>query len=388
MREPATRATPPPEARPTSEPGREETIRAKTWDARTASLVVIAAVAVVGALRYAAPVLIPVVLGLLIFCALDPLVARLAALGVHRALGAAVALVLATALVAAAAYGLRDDVMAVVDDLPNVAHAVRAELRDPASAPGALEKVQEAATEIERAAAEAAGEGSKPSGVTRVQVEQPTVDVKGTLRWGTLGLLALAGELTMVWFLTYFLLVNGDLHKRKLVSLVEPLSNKKVTVRMLDEIGAQMQRFLVTLLLTSVLVALTTWLALLWVGVEQAAVWGIAAGVFNSIPYFGPLMVTFGLSTVAFAQFGTVWMAAWVGFLALVITSLEGWVVTPVFMGKAARMNQVVIFVGLLFWTWAWGVWGLLLAVPMMMIFKSVCDHVEPLQPIGALLGE
>ena len=54
----------------------------------------------------------------------------------------------------------------------------------------------------------------------------------------------------------------------------------------------------------------------------------------------------------------------------------------------AARMNAVAIFVGLLFWGWVWNVWGLLLAVPMLMVIKAVCDHVDDLNPVGELLGE
>ena len=72
----------------------------------------------------------------------------------------------------------------------------------------------------------------------------------------------------------------------------------------------------------------------------------------------------------------------------LLITSLEGWLLTPMLMGKVASMNRVAVFVGLLFWSWAWGVWGLLLAVPMMMSVKAICDHVEDLKPVGRFLGE
>jgi predicted PurR-regulated permease PerM len=57
-------------------------------------------------------------------------------------------------------------------------------------------------------------------------------------------------------------------------------------------------------------------------------------------------------------------------------------------MSRAARMNPVAIFVGLLFWGWLWGVWGAVLAVPMLMMIKAVCDHIEDLQPVGELLGE
>ena len=73
---------------------------------------------------------------------------------------------------------------------------------------------------------------------------------------------------------------------------------------------------------------------------------------------------------------------------ALLITTLEGFLLTPTLLGRAAEMNKVAVFAGLLFWSWVWGVPGMLLAVPMMMILKAICDRVEDLQPVGRLLGE
>ena len=86
--------------------------------------------------------------------------------------------------------------------------------------------------------------------------------------------------------------------------------------------------------------------------------------------------------------FSLIEMMLVVAGVSLVITSLEGWLLTPMLMGRVASMNHVAVFVGLLFWSWAWGVWGMLLAVPMMMSIKVVCDHVEDLKPIGRFLGE
>jgi predicted PurR-regulated permease PerM len=117
-------------------------------------------------------------------------------------------------------------------------------------------------------------------------------------------------------------------------------------------------------------------------------VWGLLAGVFNSIPYFGPIIVTGGLTVVAFLQFGTFTMALAVAGIALAITAAEGWLLTPTLLSRAANMNQVAVFVGLIFWSWIWGIWGTLLAVPMLMVVKSVCDHIEDLQPVGQFLGE
>src|SRR5207245_8330683 len=139
---------------------------------------------------------------------------------------------------------------------------------------------------------------------------------------------------------------------------------------------------------TSAIVAMGTWLAFRWIGLEQAPVWGILAGIFNSIPYFGPFVVTAGTAAVGLLQFGSLRMAVIVGGLSLVITSVEGFVLTPWLTSRAARMNAVAIFVGLLFWSWVWNVWGVLLAVPMLMVTKAICDHVEDFKPIGELLGE
>ena len=112
------------------------------------------------------------------------------------------------------------------------------------------------------------------------------------------------------------------------------------------------------------------------------------AGIFNSIPYVGPLIVTAGLAVVAFLQFGAFGMTALIAGVALLITSLEGWVITPALMGRTAQMNRVAVFAGLLFWSWMWGVRGTLLAVPMMMVLKAICDHVEDFQPVADFLSE
>jgi predicted PurR-regulated permease PerM len=183
--------------------------------------------------------------------------------------------------------------------------------------------------------------------------------------------------------------VSDDLFKRKLVEIIgSTFTEKKITVQALNEISEQMERFLLVQVFTSAVVALLTWGALWWLGVNSAAVWGLAAGVLNSVPYFGPMIVTGGLAVVAFVQFGTLSMATSVGGVALLITSLEGWLLTPALMGKVGQMNTVAIFAGLLFWSWMWGVWGLLLAVPMMMVIKATCDRLEGFQPVGKLLGE
>jgi predicted PurR-regulated permease PerM len=356
---------------------------------RSASLTILAVVAAVFALQHGRDFFIPLVLSVLVSYALEPVVGWLARVGVPRALAAAVVLLLIVGGVAWGVYSLRFQATAIVNQIPDAAQRLRSSMRRNGGANTTIQQVQEAATEIERTATEAAEPSPAPRGVTRVQVEEPPIRVRDYLWWGSSGIVAVAGQLVAVLFLVYFLLVTGDLFKRKLVKVSGPtLAKKKVTVQILDEINVQIERFLLVQVVTSAIVGVASWLAFEALGLEQAAVWGLAAGLFNSIPYFGPVVVTIGIAVVAVLQFGSLTMVLLVAGTALAITSLEGLLLTPWLTGRAAQMNPVAIFVGLLFWTWVWGVWGTLLAVPMLMVVKAVCDRVEDLQPIAEMLGD
>jgi predicted PurR-regulated permease PerM len=329
-------------------------------------------------------VLIPFVLAALLFYALDPAVDWLDRRRVPRAIGAAFMLLLVLAACGGLAYSLQNQALAVIDELPAGARKLATSLRKtPVVPPDALEKVQQAADALQ-----ATANPAPPKGVLRVQVEEERFRASTFLWSSSVGILSAANQVVMIVFLTYFMLLSDQLFKRKLVEMVGTLSQKKTTVLVLEDIAGQIEQFIKIQLLTSTTVALVTWGALWAVGLRQAALWGLLAGIFNSIPYYGPLLVTAGLSIVAYVQFATLTMAAAVAGVSLLITTLEGFVLTPLLLGRAASMNQVAVFVGLLFWSWVWGVWGILLAVPMMMVVKVVCDHVEPLQPVGHLLGD
>jgi predicted PurR-regulated permease PerM len=225
--------------------------------------------------------------------------------------------------------------------------------------------------------------------VTRVQIVQPTFRLGEFLLSGSQSAFVFMGQTATVLFLTFFMLLSSPRLKAIAVEVTGPtLSKKKITVQIIDEIAGQVQHFLLILLLTGVIVGVATSLALSAFGLQYPWLWGLAAGVMNSVPYFGPVIVGVGLGAVALVQFGTLTQALMVTAVAGLITSLEGFLLTPLLQGKAARMNSVAVFVGLLFWSWMWGPIGLLLAVPLTTVVKVVCDHVEELQPIGRLLGE
>jgi len=354
------------------------------------ALVVLAGLACVFTLHWAAALFVPLLMGMMISYALTPLVNRMVRWRLPRAVSAALLLSGIVGAIGSAGYTLSDDAASMINALPGAAQKLRRSLEDQRDGGpnGAIEQMQKAAAEIERAAQERA---SPPParGVVKVQVEKSRFNVKDYLWPGALGLVAALGQAAVVVFLAFFLLASGDTFRRKMVKIAGPtLGHKKLTVIALDEINEQIQRYLQIQVFTSALVGMATWLSFLWIGVENAAVWGVATFLLNFIPYLGSTIVTGGSALLGFVQFGSFEMAGLIGGVALVINSIEGYILTPWLTGRASRMNPVAIFIGVIAWGWLWGVWGLFLGVPMLLAMKSVCDRVEGLKPIGALLGE
>jgi predicted PurR-regulated permease PerM len=358
---------------------------------RSVALGVLMVIAVLAVLRWASGFFIPLMLGLVFTYALSPVVDWLQRLKVPRAISAGVLILGILGGAGACVYSLSDDANDLIASLPDAARKVRDVMhRSPKKQDTALETVQKAAAELQKAAEEAGPQGAAASrGVARVVVEKPRFDLRDHLWTGTLGLANVAGQTVIVTFLTYFLLVSGNTFRRKLVKIAGPgLAEKKLTVQALDENNAQMQRDLLVQLAASVAVGLATGICFAVIGLKHAAVWGVAAGVLNLVPYIGSFAVTAAAALVAFLQFnGDVNMAMLVAGSSLLINTIEGYLLVPWATSRANSMNPVAVFVGVLAWGWLWGVWGLLLGIPILMAVKAVCDRVDHLKPIGELLG-
>ena len=358
-------------------------------DVRNMSLVLLVILAGLFVLQWARVVLIPIMLSVLFSYAFSPLINWMESRRVPRWLSSAVLLLGILGAMGSGAYLLRLEATQLIEALPAAAQKLGQALRsDSGKSSSPLETVQKAAAQIEQATRESAAVTGPIRGATRVVIEAPRFNIKDYLWTGTIGLLALIGQIAVVVFLTYFLMLSGDTFRRKLVKLAGPsLSKKKITLQALHEIAGQIQRYLQVQLLTSLLVGVLTAGALLSLGLDNAAVWGVVACVLNLVPYIGSLVTAAGSALVAFLQFGSINMAMAVGGTSIVIHTLVGNLLTPWLTSRASRLSPVAVFMGLLAWGWLWGVWGLLLGIPILMIVKSVCDRVEDLKPIGEFLG-
>ncbi len=351
---------------------------------------VLAVIALVAALYLARAFFVPLLIGILASYALSPAVEWLKAIRVPRPAAAALVLAVLVGSASWIAFSLSDDAAAMIEKLPEAARKLRQNLITAgASGPTALQNMQEAAKELEGATAEAASGKEKPAArALAARDTEPTAWLRDYMLAQSALVITVVAQAPIVILLTYFLLASGGHFRRKLVGLVGPsLSRKKDAVRILEEIDVQVQRYLFAMLVSNSLLAVVTWLAFEALGMEQAGLWGVAAGVLHFVPYLGPALIALASGVAAYLQFGSLLNALAVAAVSLLVAGTIGFVFMTWLQSRFARVNAAVLFIALLFFGWLWGIWGLLLGAPLLAIAKVICDRVESLKPAGELLG-
>jgi len=358
---------------------------------RNLCLRILTVLALVFALQWAQSFLIPLVFGIFIAYTLNPLVASLERIRIPRLVGTCI--VMATLLLGLAqvAYSLRGEFQSIVERLPTAAHqlarsmaSIQARTQGQAST---IQKMQAAANEIQTAAGQAAG--VKPDPKRQASPAPPSFQLGEWLWTSSMGAMLFLGQAVMVTFLVFFLLLSGDTFKRKLVKLTGPsLANKKIAVNILFDINSSIQSYMFMLLVTNALLAVLMWVVFRLIGLENAGAWAVASGFLHVIPYFGPLLIAITTGLTAFMQFESFSMLLLVSASTLAIATLIGTFVTTWMIGRIAKMNAAAVFIGLLFWGWLWGVWGMLLGIPIIVIVKVIAKHVDRMHPVAELLGD
>jgi predicted PurR-regulated permease PerM len=354
------------------------------------ALGILATVALIFALDWAQPFLITLLLGIIFAYTLNPLVVWLERLRIPRVAGTSIVMVAVICALAFGAYALRGQAQRIFTQLPEAASKLSMGLAKIRSGQSInMKNMQAAANTIEKATNQTDLSELPRQRTTHIVVDQPGFKLSNFIWVGSRGALTLFGQATMVFFLVFFFLISGDIFKRKLVRLTGPLlSKKKITVHLLDEINNSIQQYTFMLLVTNASVGLLTWIALRWMGLENAGAWAVAAGLLHVIPYMGPALTAAILGMAAFMQFDAFSMGFLAAGVSLAIATFVGTFVTTWMTGKFAKMNTAAVFVSLLFWAWLWGVWGMLLGIPITVIVKVVSQHVEQLHPVAELLGE
>lgn len=329
-------------------------------------------------LYFARPVILPIFLACAAAMTLKPLIRWSSCCHIPPALSAAVVLCLLVAAIGIGFFQLGRPALTWTNEAPQ--HM--AELRQ------RVLKVFPRLARFSQAAAAVNNLGATEEEQREEQKKAPTVEVKdsrGTssvLNWtGTF--LAGIGE-TLV--LLYLLLASGDLFLQKLVHVMPTFRDKKRAVEISHEIQQNISNYLFSVSLINLGMGLVVGGGLYFMGVPNAAMWGLCVAVLNFVPYFGPVAGVIVLGTVGLLTFDSLWKGLLPPAWYLLLHLLEANLITPVLLGRRFTLNPVVIFVSLIFWMWLWGVPGALLSVPILVSIKVVCDHVPAMSSVSELL--
>ena len=345
-------------------------------DVRSFALTGLFVLAVFYTLYFARLFLLPIVLAILFSLLLSPLVRGLARLRVPKGLGAGIVVLALVGVAIGSGYLLMEPAGDWIDRAPSSMERIEAKLR----------RLKEPVAQMNRATQEmeklTTVGGSSGAGEGNVQVQRESLS-------GTLVDRAqqfVAGVVVML-VLLYFLLASGDLFLRKLIRVLPTLDDKKRAVDIARQLEEDVSLYLSTITVINTGLGVCVGIAMHLLDMPNPVLWGVLATLLNFIPYLGGIIGIVVIAIVAALTFDAPGEIVLPPFVYFLLTASEGYFVTPMVLGKRLTLNPVVILIGLIFWGWLWGIVGAVLAVPMLVSFKILCDHIPPLAGVGEFLG-
>lgn len=247
---------------------------------------------------------------------------------------------------------------------------------------GAVKDAASASAQVEAMSKQMAGGSSEGEESREVVVKAPTfastvVEYAREFAFITLSTLVLL----------YFLLASEDIFLRKTIAATPLLSDKKRAVDIVQHVETEVSTYLLTVTMINIALGCIVALVMYFMGVPNPMLWGVIAGALNFIPYLGGIATTAILTIVGLLSFDELWRAALVPGVYFLLNAMEGYLLTPLIVGKRMNLNPVIIVLSVLMWGWMWGIPGALLAVPILVIVKVLSDRVERLNVFGDFLS-
>ncbi len=326
------------------------------------------------ALYFARDFFMPVVLSVLLALTFAPLNRWFMRRGVPSALSASLIVLSVVVGIGGLAYGLSGPVSSLVSQAPQIARTIQLRLSNLQTP---LEKVRKASKQVENAAT-----SENDPTVQKVSIAQP-----GIMSRATGNLISVATTIAITIVLTLFLLASGMMFYEKIIQSFQLMSDKKRALRIAHDVEREISRYLFTIFIINSILGLCVGTVLWLLDFPNAMLFGVIAAVVNFLPYVGAFagIVTVGL--LSLSHYVTLSMAVVPPACYFALTCLEGQFITPTIVGRRLEINSVAVFLAVAFWGWLWGVAGALIAVPLLVLVKTFCDHFEELRGLGLFLA-
>ncbi len=333
-------------------------------------------IALVAALVSAASFLIPVTAAILSYFVFSRPRRALERLGLPNMLIATLFTSVLFVATGAAIAWFAEPVTNLIDDMPGLMREMQYKLGE---GTGALAKVNEAAQAID----EAVGNSDKKTAMEVEVVSETSTSVT---------ILTMApqvlSQVIFAIFLTFFLIGSGDFFALRTVESLPKLREKRRAVEVIKTIEDRLGRYLGGIALINAGLGLCIGAAMYLWELPNAIAIGAMAFTLNFIPFLGAIVGAGVAGLVAFVTFNDPWQAFGVFMTYMVLTSIEGQIVTPLMISRRMRLNTPILFLVVAFFAYIWSVVGMVVAVPILIVAKIVCDEVEGLRAVGHFLGD
>lgn len=336
-------------------------------------LTVIVTLMILAAIYFAKDVILPALLGLMLALTLGPWVRWLSRRGVPSSLSAAVTIGGFAGVIAIAILVLGGSVASWFDEIPRISFELRDKLRGLTESMAA---VQDASKQVEDLA-----KGGE-DGLNTVVMQPP-----GLLTTAVSNLASFATSLVVGLILALFLLSSGNLFYVKIVESFPRFADKKRALKILYEVETRISHYIVAITFINAALGAAIAIAMFLLDVPYPFVWGIAAFCLNYLPFLGGIIGTLGVGAFAIVHFDSLYYAMLAPLAYQILTTIEGQFLTPMLLGARLQLNIVAVFLTVIFWAWLWGIPGALMAVPILVLIKVICDHVPALATFGNFLS-
>ena len=371
---------------------------------------VLATLAVTVALWWGRSFMVPLTAGLMLAMLVFPVTTRLERWVRSRIVAATFTLAIVIVAIGLAATAFGDQLARVAGRAPDLISLVAQQISD--TEPGTdslLQRARESFHQLDLAAdrlasarpmvltargkaiaARKAELAASAAGASTPQInltQSATVALRDSAVSGSSALLKLAGDLTIIFFIAFFVLVGGPPLAERFLGLW----NERPGLRLRAEHAAlecvrQIRIYSGVLLVTNTVVGIAVWAAFTVAGLPDAAGWGVTAALLHVVPYLGMAMLTGLGAAETYLAYGTFGAALGMAAFLVLLSMLVGTVVTAWLQGRAAKMNAAAVFIGVVFWGALWGLWGLLLGPALVVLLKVVAEHTRPGQHLAHLM--
>ncbi|WP_425401051.1 AI-2E family transporter [Aeoliella sp.] len=348
-------------------------------------LIVLTVLAVFYTLYFARAILLPTTMAIVLSLVLKPLTKRIGKFGLPDVVSTILVMTAFSILLALGARALWKPANQWIEQFPKSIKQIREEV---SSSAGPLANLMKAKSEVEKLTSvpEQEAEASDsllPLPKLQVEVEQPPLTNR---MLSSTGSFATACIVTLS--LLFFLLAAGDRFLEKAIQVRRTWREKRDLVMLIKEVERKMSAYLGAITFINIGLGIVIGIGMWLIGLPNPLLWGVVAAMLNYIPFAGLIIGTLTVFVVAIGEFENLGHALLAPAIYLGVNGIEANLITPVVLGRSISLNPVVILLAVFLAGWIWGIGGIFLSVPLLLMAKIACDAHESLEPISVFLAK